>query len=110
MFFCFRDGSGRIPLESERSRTELWSVMTSVLTGAYVQGPTSSLKQVARLLDKLDLVDGRIAELESRYEELLESENADPRKLDRLQRELASEREARKKLLGQVTLASSIEL
>jgi hypothetical protein len=77
MFFSARDGAGRMPLESEGSRAELWDVMTSVLAAQYASSPQKALKEVLASLDELDRTDLEIGRLEQRLEELLEKEGQD---------------------------------
>jgi hypothetical protein len=110
LFMATRDGALRIPLESERSRTELWSSMVKVLSADYRSDPARSVAEIQGLLDDLDAVDQRIAELQTRMDELLESEGPGARKLDKVQKQLGDARTKRDELLGQVTKAAKLEL
>jgi len=110
LFMATRDGSLRIPLESERSRTELWSSMVQVLSADYRSDPARSVAEIQGLLDELDTVDQRIAELQTRMDELLETKGPGDRKLERVQKQLGEARTKRDALLGQVTQAAQLEL
>lgn len=110
LFMATRDGSLRIPLESERSRTELWSSMVQVLSADYRSDPARSVAEIQGLLDDLDLVDVRIAELQTRMDELLETDGPGARKLDRIQKQLGEARTKRDALLAEVTKAATLEL
>lgn len=110
LFMATRDGSLRIPLESERSRTELWSSMVQVLSADYRSDPSRSVAEIQGLLDELDTVDQKIAELQTRMEELLETKGPGDKKLDKVQGQLGDARAKRDALLGRVTEAGKLEL
>lgn len=110
LFMITRDGSLRVPLESDRSRTELWSSMVKVLSADYRNDPQRSVESLQGLLDGLDQVDQKISELQTRMDELLESDGPGSRKLDRIQKQLGEARAKRDTLLGEVTSAGKLEL
>lgn len=72
-FVGTNDGAVTLPLETATSRTELWNSMTKILTQAYRKDPTACFQDVSHELDKLDVLDARIADLERQKSELLES-------------------------------------
>ncbi|HVS20063.1 MAG TPA: hypothetical protein VMT18_15775 [Planctomycetota bacterium] len=110
LFMATRDGRLRVPLESERSRTELWGSMVQVLSADYRSDPQRSLKEIQGLLDDLDAVDLEIARLQTRMDELLETDGPGSRKLDKIQKKLGQAKAERDTLLGEVTKASTLEL
>jgi hypothetical protein len=110
LFMATRSGELRIPLESERSRTELWSSMVQILSADYRSDPQRSVKDIQGLLDDLDAVDLEIADLQTRMDELLETDGPGSRKLDRVRTKLGKAREERDALLGEVTKASKLEM
>lgn len=73
LFVCAVDGSGRIPLESDTSRPELWAAMGKVLAASYVKDPAAAVKEILRGFDKLDALDSRIKEFEKSRNDLLET-------------------------------------
>jgi hypothetical protein len=107
LFLATRDGAQRIALEGERSRAELWSAMSSVLASDYADEPERALKGIQRKLDRLDAADQRLGELQSRYDELLESESANSAKLKKARQKLAEGRAERDALLDEVKAAGS---
>jgi hypothetical protein len=107
LFMATRDGSKRIPLEGERSRTELWSSMLEVLTADYRNDPERSVKDAQKVLDRLDSIDMRIAELQTRVDELLETEGLRSFKLKKTRKKLAEAREERDELLAEVAEATA---
>ncbi len=109
-FLSSRDGSLRVPLESQRSRTELWSSMLAVLAAEYVEDPSASVRQLQGLLDKLDRVDERILQLEDRVEVLLETAGPGANKLARARADLERARREREELLERVSRASELRL
>lgn len=72
-FVATNDGATTLPLETATSRTELWNSMQRVLTQAYRKDPTPRFKDVAHELDRLDVIDARINDLERQKSDLLES-------------------------------------
>jgi hypothetical protein len=46
MFLCSVDSSTRIPMESERSRTELWGAMMAVLKASYAKSPDGQIRKM----------------------------------------------------------------
>ncbi len=89
-FLSTRDGANQLPLESATSRTELWSSMSKVLGVAYKKDPSGSLKDVTRELDRLDVLDTRIATLEQQKGDLLENAGKlDASKLKKVEADIA---------------------
>jgi len=89
LFVCHADGSGKIPLESEGSRVELWGAMTRIVAEAYGRDPSTPTRDVSKLVDKLDTLDARQRELEKRCDDLIESSvRLDQGKLDKVREEI----------------------
>jgi hypothetical protein len=107
LFVATRDGAQRIALEGERSRAELWAAMSRVLACDYADDPERALKGIQRKLDRLDAADQRLAELQSRYDQLLESEGANSIRLKKARQKLAEGRAERDALLEEVKAAGS---
>ena len=110
LFVCSIDGENQDPLESQTSRVELWNSMRELLGSEYKQSPDPSLKKIASLLDKLDVVDQRISELVNRREDILEKDGPDSPKLRKLQQKLAKVELEGNKLQQEVDAASKLEL
>jgi len=106
MFMCAADGSERIPMESERSRTELWDSMTKVLAATYAKEPDPEVRKMEKAINRFDLVDGTIAGLEQRKDEILEEEGPDSRKLKKLEAELLEARKERDGLFRAIDQAT----
>jgi hypothetical protein len=105
LFVSTRDGGKRIALEGERSRTELWSAMLEVLSADYASDPERQLKDIQRAFDRLDAVDQRVAETQSRFDELLETEGERSSKLKKTRQKLAALQRDRDALLEEVRMA-----
>lgn len=89
LFVASADGAGRIALESDTSRVDLWSAMGKVLTGAYAKDPAAASKEVGRALDRLDVLDTRIVELEKRHDKLMETAaRLDPAKVKKVEADI----------------------
>lgn len=90
-FVATNDGSTILPLEMATSRVELWSSMTKVLGTAYKKDPTPCFKDVEHELDRLDVLDARLAELEQQKNELLENAGKlDASKMKKIEAETAA--------------------
>lgn len=93
MFLSQADGSGRIALESEVSRPELWGAMGRALGEAYGKDPTPATREISKLLDKLDTLDARERELQKQRDELIESTvRADRSKIEQAGEDIAEVR------------------
>jgi len=88
LFVSRWNGTDRRDLNGQQSRTELWDVLEERLAHDYRSKPDKPLKELFRILDGYDLVDTRIAELESRMDEAIEEEGPDSSKAARLRKEL----------------------
>jgi hypothetical protein len=111
LFVSFRDGSSKIPLESATSRTELWASMGKILSDSYSKDPTQSAKDVAKALDRLDVLDKRVVELEKRKDDLMESEaRPDLGKIKKVDDEIASTRKEIKSALESIEKIAKLDL
>lgn len=66
LFTVTADGKGRVDLDGRQSQSQLWRAMSSVLRKAYRKDPDAALKTLLNLLDKLDGLDSRLADVEER--------------------------------------------
>jgi hypothetical protein len=89
LFVSAVDGSGKVPLEADTSRVALWTAMTNVLAAAYSKDPLAVYKELPLLLDKLDVLDQRLSELENKRADVTEGSNLDSGKLKKLDDEIA---------------------
>ncbi|MFN0008891.1 MAG: hypothetical protein ACKVXR_13400 [Planctomycetota bacterium] len=111
LFVSGTDGSAKIPLESSTSRVELWASMTKTLASAYAKDPSGSMKDITRVLDKLDLLDERVHGLEHSRNNLLEtSGKLDTRKLKKLDGEIETVRKEIEKSLETIDRLSRYDL
>ena len=89
LFVSRADGSGRLTLNGEQSRTELWDKMETLLTSEYTTKHKPALKKLFKVLDELDELDVRLAELDGRMNDTIEKDGPDSRKVKKLQKALA---------------------
>jgi hypothetical protein len=89
LFVSAVDGSGKLPLEADTSRVELWAAMGNVLAAAYAKDPTAVYKDVRLALDKLDTLDQRLLDLQGKRAELSEASTPDSSKLKKVDGEIA---------------------
>ncbi len=76
LFVATADGTLRLPLESDTSRTELCAAMTKVLCQSYKKDPSTLFKELHALADQLDLLDSQIKTLSDKRAALMESRGA----------------------------------
>ena len=88
LFVASLDGSNRVPLESDTSRTELWEAMARVLARSYQKDPAAAAKDILRIHDKLDLLDAKIEKLTKDRDDLVESPGLDKERLKKLDKEI----------------------
>lgn len=110
LFVCSVDGTNHDPLESQTSRTELWSSMRALLIKEYKKSPDTALKSIARLMDKLDVADERYVELIDRQNEILEEDGPESKKLPKVAKKLAKAEKEREDLKKDIAKAYEIEL
>ena len=110
LFVATRDGSKRVGLESEGSRTEIWKAMNKVIKAEYKQKADRSMKRVAMLLDDLDVVDQRRREVQLRRDEILQEDGPGSRKLKKVERSLADIESDLEEIHEEIVQASELEL
>jgi len=89
LFVALATGDSKVALESEGSRTDLWAGMGQVLELAYDKNPAGSYADVLKRIDKLDLLDFKITEVEARKGLEMESARPDRKKVDAMDSEIA---------------------
>jgi hypothetical protein len=110
LFVAQPDGSGRIDLMGDQSRTELWSAMESLLSKSYAQPAQKPLQELSRLLDRLDRIDDQIAKGQKALDKIIESDGPESRKFKKLHAELSHLRSQRNELRNEAVLVSRLEL
>jgi len=110
LFVARWDGSARRDLDGQQSRTELWGVMADLLKSEYAKKADPALKSLFSLMDKLDAVDDRIAELQGRRGDVIEEDGPESRKVAKIEKELAELREERDELRAHAVLVASLPL
>ncbi len=88
MFFCASDGSGKVSLESERSRAELWQHMSTVLEQNYQSDMGDAIRNAFKLLDRLDALDERSDQHKQELAQLREKDGPDSNKVQKAQAKL----------------------
>jgi hypothetical protein len=88
LFICRWDGSGVIPLRGDRSRSELWKNMETMLKSEYLGNAAKATSKIEQILHQYDLLDLRIARLETEFEEEIEDRGPKSRKLKKMRKSL----------------------
>lgn len=73
LFLAAHDGTGRLDLDGQQSRAQLWEAMDTLLAASYADRYAPALKELSSLLDRLDAVDQRIEELQRALDREAES-------------------------------------
>ena len=110
LFVCAVDGSNHDPLESQTSRTELWDSMRTLLREEYKGNPDSARKNIASLLDKMDVADMRLEEIEARRDSVLEEEGPKSRKIAKLSKRVDKAKKECDALHAELVKASRLAL
>ena len=110
LFVALPDGSLKIKLEGQTSRTELWEAMSKMLAAAYKSEPQSVVKVVQKTLDRMDLLDQKLVELRAKKNELLETEPATSKKIVKINNEIEDMKNELAGLLTEVAKASKLDL
>ena len=110
LFVCDANGENLTPLESERSRTELWDVLGSALKRNYKKDARKSLKQLAKLLDRYDVLDEQIAELEQKFENTIETKGPKSSKLTKIKKDLEKRKQQLAELDADFAKASELQI
>jgi hypothetical protein len=109
LFVAQPDGSGRIDLMGDQSRTQLWDAMESLLSKSYAQPSQKPLEELVRLLNKLDRIDDQIAKAQTALDKIVESDGPASRKFKKLHAELSHLRSQRNELRNEAVLVSRLE-
>ena len=110
LFVARHDGSGRIDLDGAQSRTELWEAMGELLSSEYAKKTDRALKELLRTLDKYDVLDERIAQLEVDVDQRIEEDGPSSKKVKKMQKELAKLRAERDELREKAARISALQL
>lgn len=107
-FVALPDGSMKLTLENQTSRTELWDALGTVLSASYEDDPNVALKVLQKSLDRLDRVDTKLLELRAKKNQLLETEAQGSRKLIEVETEIAEAGMELEKVQAEIAKASKL--
>jgi hypothetical protein len=110
LFVAMPDGSSKVKLQSDTSRTELWAAMGQLLSASYKKDPMPIVKQVRKTFDRLDVLDSRLRELKVKRDDVVESDGLRSPKLDKVDAEIAQITKEIDGLKADIAEASKIEL
>lgn len=111
LFVAGTDGSNRLNLKGDQSRTELWRAMEKILDGSYEKNATDKvLRNLLKILDRYDGLDGQIAELERKRDRAIEKQGPDSSKFKKIVRQLNELRAKRAELRSDAIKVSKLKL
>ena len=110
LFVCSIDGTNHDPLESDTSRVKLWQSLKGLIAAEYKGKADSSVKKIAAIINKLDVIDERhLAEVAKR-KAVLEKEGPKSRKLAKFDKAINKCEAERAKLHEKIAKATQLEL
>ncbi|MCA8974877.1 MAG: hypothetical protein KDC98_09145 [Planctomycetes bacterium] len=98
LFFVDPDGSHKQPLPGDQSQSVLWDTMFSYLDRCYEGNAENSVKQLRKILDQYDRVDGLEQETKNRIDREIEKRGVKSPKLKQLDKQLEKLEKERQKL------------
>jgi hypothetical protein len=110
LFVASVDGANHSALESETSRVDLWKSMKALISAEYKGDADKSIVKIAKVIDKLDVVDQRYLALQERRDAILIKDGPKSRKLVKLKKSLAKVEADRVKLRKEVEKETVLEL
>ena len=110
LFLANADGENLIPLKGDQSRTELWDGMLALLEMEYSKDAKKALRNIQRLLDEYDTLDGREDLLLEQLEAEIEKNGPKSYKLDKIRKNIARIASAKEKALAKEAKASELGL
>ncbi len=110
LFVAKADGSGRLDLNGEQSRTELWAKMEKLLEAEYKTKHEPVLKKLFGVLDEMDGYDQKIADLDGRMNDAIEKDGPKSRKVAKIKKELTKLRAKRNALVARLGEISELAL
>ncbi|MCA8949187.1 MAG: hypothetical protein KDE27_06780, partial [Planctomycetes bacterium] len=100
LFFADPDGSNQTPLPGDQSQAELWETMFGFLDRCYEGNAKKALKELRKLLDQHDRIDGLELEVVARMERELDRNGPTSSKVKKLQGNLDKLQKERDKLFA----------
>jgi len=100
LFFADPDGSHKTPLPGDQTQRVLWQTMFSYLERCYDGDAKKALKELRKILDQYDRVDGLEIEVVARIEREIEKKGLKSSKLKKLNKQLAKLHSERAKLVA----------
>jgi len=85
LFVATADGKTRTDMDGAQSQAKLWRAMLGVLGKSYRKDPDAGVRAMQKLLDRLDVVERRLSELDERLLEARAADAADAAELRDLQ-------------------------
>jgi len=110
LFVARWNGEGRLDLNGQQSRTELWEVMGDLLLSEYEKKPDRALKELYQILGKYDRIDERVQALASQIDEVIEKEGPKSSKAKKLKKELTKLNQERSDLREKAVRVSELKL
>lgn len=98
LFFVDPDGSHRTPLPGDQSQRVLWNTMFGYLERCYAGNAKKSLKELRKILDQYDRIDGLEQEVKVRIDREIEKKGLKSPKLKKLDKQMAKLAKERQKI------------
>ncbi|MCR9247328.1 MAG: hypothetical protein NXI31_20040 [bacterium] len=99
LFFVDPDGTHKTPLSGTQSQRDLWKTMFAYLDRCYDGNAKKSLKELRKILDQYDRVDGLEQEVMVRMDREIEKKGLKSKKLKKYQKQIDKLAKERQKLV-----------
>lgn len=109
LFVALPNGSSKIKLQSDTSRTELWAAMGQLLSASYKKDTQPVIKQVRKTLDRMDVLDTRLTGLKEKRNDVIEKDGPRSAKLDKVDAEIAQVTKEIDALKAEIAGATKLE-
>jgi len=110
LFVAMPDGSSKIKLQSDTSRTELWAAMGQMLNSSYKKDTQPVIKEVRKFLDRMDVLDTRLTGLKEKRNDVIEKDGQHSSKLDKVDSEIAEVHKEIDAMKAEIAEATKLEL
>lgn len=110
LFLASRDGQTITPLDGEQSQSILWREMKRVLRLAYERDPDKALRDIFRVMDKLDTVDSKLNQYREQLEAAIEKHGPRHSKVRQMRMRIAKAERDRDALVAKKDKVANLEL
>jgi hypothetical protein len=102
LFVANMNGDGMVHLDGQQSQSQLWDAMLGILDESYEGDAERTIRNIEKVLDKIDMADEQTELLQSRFEDVLESKGPRSSKFKKAKKDLDRAVAKKKELEGEI--------